>query len=489
MDLKVGYLVLLLVGVSYVASKPAPTTKPPPPPEQDNGPPAAESINETPSDTGLYYDQYLQKVVKLLESDENFRKTMENANFDDIRDGKLSEEIQKIPADIRRKLDEVKRDEISRLRKIAHAKMQVEKGQKLRNTNSLKDIANHLDSKNAHTFEAEDLTNLIKSATKDLENYDEKRHSEFKHYEMNKEMRRQEKLRQMDNADREKAEKEYLEMRKKHEDHPDMNHPGSKAQMQEVWDEEDGLKGQEFNPKTFFSMHDINGDQVLDPMELEALFEKDLAKVYDPNNPEDDMFEMEEERRRMREHVMKEVDYDKDGLISYEEFHKYTNSRDFEKPEANSYKTVDEMIDNDEVYTKNEMQEFRELIEQQENDLKEKLDELRKKAQGIVKMKTEVHKQEMEMNMNEGASEDQKAELQDKHEEIKQSEETLKEMHAELKQQSKEIMELKEELKKQETKQQEKLADDGKLHVGQQDEAAKQNLEQPQEGQQQFQQT
>lgn len=36
-------------------------------------------------------------------------------------------------------------------------------------------------------------------------------------------------------------------------------------------------------------------------------FEFQLEKVYDPKNEEDDMVEMEEERLRMREHVMNEV--------------------------------------------------------------------------------------------------------------------------------------------------------------------------------------
>lgn len=38
-----------------------------------------------------------------------------------------------------------------------------------------------------------------------------------------------------------------------------------------------------------------------------ADFEFQLEKVYDPKNEEDDMVEMEEERLRMREHVMNEV--------------------------------------------------------------------------------------------------------------------------------------------------------------------------------------
>lgn len=34
-----------------------------------------------------------------------------------------------------------------------------------------------------------------------------------------------------------------------------------------------------------------------------------LEKVYNPENEEDDMVEMEEERLRMREHVMNEVSH------------------------------------------------------------------------------------------------------------------------------------------------------------------------------------
>ena len=53
---------------------------------------------------------------------------------------------------------------------------------------------------------------------------------------------------------------------------------------------------------------------------LQVLFRKELDKVYDPNAPEDDMREREEEMERMREHVFKESDTNKDKLISYDEF-------------------------------------------------------------------------------------------------------------------------------------------------------------------------
>jgi len=35
--------------------------------------------------TGLFYDAYLQEVVKLLESDESFKKKMQTADFEDIK--------------------------------------------------------------------------------------------------------------------------------------------------------------------------------------------------------------------------------------------------------------------------------------------------------------------------------------------------------------------------------------------------------------------
>ena len=40
-------------------------------------------------------------------------------------------------------------------------------------------------------------------------------------------------------------------------------------------------------------------------MQVRVLFRKELDKVYDPNEPVDDMREREEEMERMREHVFK----------------------------------------------------------------------------------------------------------------------------------------------------------------------------------------
>lgn len=59
--------------------------------------------------------------------------------------------------------------------------------------------------------------------------------------------------------------------------------------MEEVWQDVDKLPKDSFEPKTFFNLHDLTGDGYLDISELEALFQKELDKIYDKNAPEDDM--------------------------------------------------------------------------------------------------------------------------------------------------------------------------------------------------------
>lgn len=45
-----------------------------------------------------------------------------------FQEGRLSDEINKMPRSVREKLNELKKEEIQRLRKILHAKVDVEKG-------------------------------------------------------------------------------------------------------------------------------------------------------------------------------------------------------------------------------------------------------------------------------------------------------------------------------------------------------------------------
>ena len=55
---------------------------------------------------------------------------------------------------------------------------------------------------------------------------------------------------------------------------------------------------------------DTNGDEMLDALELEAMFLVEVRKIYGENS---DSTELYEEMSRMREHVMKEIDRNQDG--------------------------------------------------------------------------------------------------------------------------------------------------------------------------------
>ncbi|XP_014864850.1 PREDICTED: nucleobindin-2 [Poecilia mexicana] len=178
------------------------------------------------ADTGLHYDRYLREVIEYLEKDPHFREKLKNANMDDIKQGKLSKELDFVQHNFRSKLDELKREEMNRLRLLIKAKHDLREG----NGNTLDHQAllkqfEHLNHMNPHTFEVEDLDRLIQSATKDLENYDKERHDEFKRYEMMKEHERRERLKTMSEEDRKKEEQHYEEMKKKHANHPKINHP------------------------------------------------------------------------------------------------------------------------------------------------------------------------------------------------------------------------------------------------------------------------
>uniref|UniRef100_A0A8C4QCU4 Nucleobindin 1 n=1 Tax=Eptatretus burgeri TaxID=7764 RepID=A0A8C4QCU4_EPTBU len=295
---------------------------------------------KAPEDTGLYYDRYLREVIDVLETDEHFKEKLQAADVEDIKNGKLGQELDFVSHKVRTKLDELKRQEVARLRMLVKARMDAMQGDANGDFNvrvdhqALLKQFEHLDHSNPHRFEAVDLSNLIKTATNDLENFDEARHEEFKRYEMMKEHERREFLKTLDEERRQEEEQKHKEMMQKHQSHPKVNHPGSKDQLKEVWEDGDGMDPNSFDPKTFFKLHDFNEDGFFDQEELEALFNKELEKVYDSKNAEDDMHEMEEERVRMREHVMNEVDKNKDRLVSFEEFLQSTQTKEFAEPDG-----------------------------------------------------------------------------------------------------------------------------------------------------------
>ncbi|XP_076622787.1 nucleobindin 1 isoform X2 [Colletes latitarsis] len=296
----------------------------------------------------MEYRRYLMEVVQVLESDPDFRATLEKADEADIRTGKIADQLQFLNHNVRSRLDEIKREELERLRHLATKENELKDGLDI---DHLK-ITEHLDHTNTRTFEIQDLKKLIAKTTKDLAKTDRKRREEFKQHEMERKFEEQEKLKKMDEQEKQKYEEELQAMKEKHKTHEPVHHPGSKQQLEEVWEKQDHMDTEDFNPKTFFFLHDVDGNGVWDQDEVKALFLKELDKLYAQGATNDDLLKRAEEMERMREHVFNEADLNKDGLISFEEFVEQTKKPDFQQDQG--WQPLDEQ----QIYTQEEFEAF-----------------------------------------------------------------------------------------------------------------------------------
>ncbi|XP_017481400.1 PREDICTED: nucleobindin-2 isoform X2 [Rhagoletis zephyria] len=337
-------LIFVTTTVLYQFSEGLPVTKNKKGEKEEN-----PSVPATPDvETALEYERYLKEVVEALESDPEFRKKLDKAPEADIRSGKIAQELEYVNHHVRSKLDEIKREEVERLRKLVNKEFELENDI---DRDHLK-VLQHLDHHNEHTFEIEDLKKLIKKTSEDLAEADRKRRAEFKEYEMQKEFEKETKIKNMTEEQRKQFEQEEKEKEEKHKKHEKVHHPGNKAQLEDVWEKQDQLDRKDFDPHTFFAMHDMDGNGYWDEVEVKALFVKELDKVYQSGLPEDDMRERAEEMERMREHVFEETDSNRDGLISYQEFLEQTKREEFNKdPEW-------ETVDKTPQYTHEEYLEF-----------------------------------------------------------------------------------------------------------------------------------
>lgn len=89
-------------------------------------------------------------------------------------------------------------------------------------------------------------------------------------YELEKEFEKQEKLKGYGDDSRAEHEAELQKLQEKHNQHEKVHHPGNKAQLEEVWDEQDHMNGLDFDPQTFFMMHGTY-DGVLSSREREII--------------------------------------------------------------------------------------------------------------------------------------------------------------------------------------------------------------------------
>lgn len=193
----------------------------------------------------MEYNRYLQEVVQLLENDADFRSKLEKSDPEDIRvsagyisrvvpelvifilliqSGKVAKELEFVNHHVRNKLDELKRQELERLRHAAMQEYEHAQGLGIPYDGGRHKIPGHLDHRSPK-FEVEDLRKLIVQTTRDLEESDRKRKESFKEYEMQKEFEHQAKLKAITDEEKRKAEeKAWEEAQKKHAQHPKVNY-------------------------------------------------------------------------------------------------------------------------------------------------------------------------------------------------------------------------------------------------------------------------
>lgn len=311
-----------------------------------------EGLSKEQAQDQEYY-RYLTQVISELEKDNDFKTVLSNATEEDIRSGKIADKLDLVGNHVRQKLDEVKRMEVEYQRDLLRQNKDHMVGIDRNYWNPI-----HHDDKVA--FSKDDLKKLLSKHNDMMTEQDRKRRKDFKDYELEKEHTRREKMKNMTEEEKKKEEEIYKD--KHHKKHEKMHEPGHKPQLEEVWEKEDGLDPEAFNPKTFFKLHDKNDDGYLDVFELETLFLTDLDKNYNESDPDVDIKEREEEMERMREHVMKSMDKDKDGLISKEEFMNESEDEDF--AEDKEWKPLTD----EEQYTDEELSEYEKMMEEEDND-------------------------------------------------------------------------------------------------------------------------
>jgi hypothetical protein len=293
------------------------------------------------------YTKYLETVVKILENDPKFTERLKGMKEEDIKAGNIADHIDDLHESVFDELTKAKLAEIERLREEIGKQIEKDGG-----AHNIK-VPEHIDVQNWEKFNKEDLRKLVVKTVADMEELDKERREEFKRYEMQKQAEEDHKLAQMTPEEREKAKAEIDASEKRHNEHEKLKHPGGREQLEEVWEESDHMDKENFDPRTFFALHDLNGDGFWNDDEIEALFQIEIEKVYNETNPDDDPKERIEEMYRMREHVVSQMDKNNDRLISLEEFLKDNEAQTPTKQDE-GWKDIAQQ----DIYTDEELKKF-----------------------------------------------------------------------------------------------------------------------------------
>ncbi|KAG1686130.1 Nucleobindin-2 [Nymphon striatum] len=223
----------------------------------------------------LEFGRYLQQVVQALEGDPELGKRLQNVSEEELKSGKFSNYLHSAHGDTRSKLDEFKRMEVERVKKLIHHQQRNKEG------------SQHLDI-HSPTFEVDDMQKLIMAAKSHYDEIEKLQEEEFKQYEMEKKLKHDVELKHMEEKERKRVEEEDQKQKKLIEEEvKHMKHPGSKHQL------EDAYKALNFDPRdmdpnNLFEFLDLNSDKILESDELRVLFLPEIHELKHMNQTEKD---------------------------------------------------------------------------------------------------------------------------------------------------------------------------------------------------------
>ncbi|VDK44598.1 unnamed protein product [Anisakis simplex] len=347
------------------------------------------------------YTEYLKQVVQVLENDTNFTQRIKGMAESDIKSGKIADHLDELSAHTFRELHKLKAAEIERLRKLIDEQVKRDGGY-----HNIK-APEHIDVDDFMNFGKEDLRKLIVKTVADMEEQDRQRREEFKNYEMKKKAEIDHKMVNMSPEERQKYQNELDAQKKRHNEHEKVKHPGSRDQLEQVWEDTDQLEKDNYDPRTFFALHDLNGDGFWSTDELDTLFESELQKLYNETDPDDDQLEKIEEMYRMRDHVLEQMDKNKDRMISIEEFLADSEAQTPNKDEG--WKDIGDET----VYTDEELKKF-----EQEYARQQGWGDYAYSTLGTTRQPLNAHQQQQMNNIEQPAQRQQQPQQRQQHQQV-----------------------------------------------------------------------
>ncbi|CDS43221.1 EF hand domain containing protein [Echinococcus multilocularis] len=258
------------------------------------------------------FRDYLGNLFKAIENSTEFLDHVSSLHETDS-----SVNISLLSKEVREKLNLIKYGTKNYFVDLLKLKRDSEAGKKV---SIPSDIAKALDIGNSTEFSAEDVETILKMLRERQDAIDREEIVFLNEVEVMKVLERWEAHVNDTTAVREKVQHDF-ELAKKRPKPGRFHEPGSRAQEREQWQKGDDMPEDEFDPRVFFIMHDLNSDGVWDPEEIDAMLSAQIGQI-DEDRPE----RQDEYRVQMRRKMLEVMDRNGDGLIDYKEHMKHSTS-------------------------------------------------------------------------------------------------------------------------------------------------------------------